>query len=205
MYCKLSDYAKKFGCTYRTAWNRYKSGKLTGAFQAEDGHVLIPLREINSNKAYKAAIYARVSNHSAKDNLDRQMERLIDYTIKNGYNIKHTVKEVGSGLNDSRRELCKLLNKDDWDTLIVENKDRLTRFGFNYLNLLLDKLGKKVIVVNMVETDEKKDLINDLCSIIYSFSARIYGLRKAANKKKELLQMLDFDKKPEDLKLIKRF
>ena len=205
MYCKLSDYAKKFGCTYRTAWNRYKLGKITGAFQSEDGHVLIPIKEINSNKAYNVAIYSRVSNNAAKDNLDRQLERLTDYAIKNGYNISYSVKEIASGLNDSRRELCKLLNKDDWDILIVENRDRLTRFGFNYLNLLLEKLGKQILVVNQTEIDEKKDLINDLCSIIYSFSARIYGLRKATNKKKELMQMLELDKKSEELKLIKQF
>ena len=79
--------------------------------------------------------------------------------------------------------------KDDWDILIVENKDRLTRFGFNYIELLLNKLNKKIIVVNKNDND-KTDLMSDLISIIYSFSARMYGLRKRKNKNeiKEFLE-----------------
>ena len=120
------------------------------------------LNEIDCKYDINAAIYARVSNNSAKDNLDRQMERLVDFTTKNGFTIKYEVKEIASGMNDSRHKLCKLLAKNDWDVLIVENKDRLTRFGFNYIELLLKTKGKEIIVVNETNKDTKEDLISDL-------------------------------------------
>jgi len=189
MYCKLSDYAKKFHCTYRTAWNRYRSGKIDGAFIDETGHVIIPLEQIDSNKTKKAAIYTRVSNNDAKENLERQNERVTNYAVNNGYNVTYSIKEIGSGLNDSRKKLINLLSKSDWDVIIVEHKDRLTRFGFNYLKTLLELNNKSIIVINNVENN-KQDLMQDFISILYSFSARIYGMRKARMKKNEILEIL---------------
>ena len=186
MYYKLSDYAKKFNITYRKAWNRYKAGKIDNCFIDKTGHICINVEELISKKC---AIYARVSNNDAKDNLVRQAERLTNFATNNGYEIIHITKEIGSGLNDNRPKLINLLKTSDWDTLIVENKDRLTRFGFNYIETLLNKYDKKIIVVNRTD-DDKVDIVEDLVSIIYSFSARIYGLRKKKNKQ-EILDFLE--------------
>ena len=193
MYYKLSDYAKKFGVTYRTAWNRFNVGKIEGAYVDNTGHVCIPIISVEKLMNKKAALYARVSSNGMKDNLDRQMERVMDFAIKNGYEIINSQKEIAFGLNDTRTKLTKILNQvDEWDVLIVENKDRLTRFGFNLIEKLLEMQGKKILVINHTEdNNEKKDLINDLVSIIYSFSARIYGLRRAKNKKKEIVDLLE--------------
>lgn len=185
MYYKLSDYAKKHNVTYRTAWNRFKKGLIDGAFMDEHGHIKIPV--LSLDKLNNAIIYCRVSNNDAKDNLNRQADRLTDYTIRNGYNIIDIVKEIASGLNDNRKKLTDILKRDDWDLLIVENKDRLTRFGFNYIKTLLNSKGKDVIIVNQSD-DDNTDLIQDLVSIIYSFSARLYGLRKKKSKK----EIIDF-------------
>ncbi len=191
MYYKLSDYALKFNVTYRTAWNRYKQGKIQGAFMDETGHVCIPLPTVDNGTHKKAALYARVSSHAMKNNLKRQTERLKDYAAANGYKVIAQKEEIASGLNDKRNHLIKLLRRDDWDTLIVENKDRLTRFGFNYLQLMLDAQNRKLVVINSVGDDAKADLVSDLVSIIYSFSARIYGLRKAKEKRKEITDKLE--------------
>lgn len=180
IYKKLSEYAKENSVTYRTAWNRFKSDKIKGAFMDNTNHVLIPLfPEITS--ATNAILYARVSNNDRKKELEYQLERIRNYSINNGYNIIDEVKEIASGMNDDRPKLNKILLRKDWDVIIVENKDRLTRFGFNYLNLLLKLNGKQIIVINN-SNEDKQDLINDLVSIIYSFSARLYGLRKRKNK-----------------------
>lgn len=69
--------------------------------------------------------------------------------------------------------------------ILVENKDRLTRFGFNYLKRLLKNQGTEIIVINEAEED-RVDLIKDLCSVIYSFCARLYGMRRAANKARKI-------------------
>jgi putative resolvase len=187
MYYKLSDYAKKFNVTYRTAWNRFKRGKIDGAFIDETNHVLIPINKLE--KKNNVIIYSRVSTSSMKDNLERQSERLTNYAINNGYTIIDNIKEIGSGLNDNRKKLTKILKQDNYDILLVENKDRLTRFGFNYIETLLNNNDKEIIVVNRTD-DDKTDLIQDLVSIIYSFSARMYGLRKKKNKQ-DIIEFLE--------------
>lgn len=87
-------------------------------------------------------------------------------------------------MNDKRPELWKAIT-DKPSRIIVENKDRLTRFGFTYLQRLLKEQGTEIIVINDSHVD-REDLIKDLCSIIYSFCARLYGMRRAHKKAKEV-------------------
>jgi len=114
------------------------------------------------------AIYCRVSDDASKDNLERQTERLKEYAIARGYQIKHIIKEIGSGVNDSRAKLMKLLNQSDYKILLVKYKDRLIRFGFNDITSWLENTSRKVEAVNEAD-DDKADLMQDLVSIIYSF------------------------------------
>jgi len=181
-YKKLSDYASEYHVTYRTAWNRFNKNLIPGAFMDKDKHILIPISYNDKpNDKIKVALYARVSSNDRKNSLDEQLNRLQNYAISNGYNIVTSIKEIGSGMNDNRSKLSKLLSLNSWDVLIIENKDRLTRFGFNYIELLLNKMNKEIIVINNSD-DDKQDLMKDLISIIYSFSARLYGLRRKKNK-----------------------
>ena len=175
---KLSDYAKIKSVTYRTVWNRFKQGKLPNAYMDESNHVYVKLESTNSNKTI---VYARVSSNDRKESLKEQQVRLENYALLNNLNVIDSFKEIASGMNDSRPILTKILKRDDWDILLIENKDRLTRFGFNYIKTLCESKGKKIIVTNTSEND-KEDLMKDLISIIYSFSAKMYGLRKKKNK-----------------------
>ena len=75
-------------------------------------------------------------------------------------------------------------------TIVVEHKDRLTRFGFNYLDQLLPRLGCELIVINRDAIDEN-DLMKDLVSIITSFCCRLYGLRRGHNKAKIIRKELE--------------
>ena len=186
---KLSEYAKLHSVTYRTAWNWYKAGKIKNAFKDEYGNVLVEIEE-ETPFENKVAIYARVSSNEDKSNLEAQAERLKQYAIAKGYQIVHIVKEVGSGVNDNRKKLLKLLQKDDYGILLVEHKDRLTRFGFNYIKTLLEKDKKRIEVVNEAE-DDKSDLMQDLVSILYSFSARLYGLRRSKRKTEKIIKYLE--------------
>ena len=101
------------------------------------------------------------------------MKRLRDYAAAKGYKIIKEVKEIGSGLNDKRPLLQSLFEKDDWSKIIVEHKDRLARFGINYIQILLKKLNKEIEIINDIDND-KEDILQDLVSIITSFTARIY-------------------------------
>jgi len=177
-YIKLSEYARKKSITYKTAWNHFKKGMIDGAFLDNTNHVLIP---INNNLNNNCIIYARVSSNDRKQSLIDQQKRLEEFANLKGYNIVGSYKEIASGMNDKRIILNKILNNDDWNILIIENKDRLTRFGFNYIKTLLNKQNKEIIILNTIDND-KQDLMKDLISIFYSFSARMYGLRRKKNK-----------------------
>lgn len=185
---KLSDYAKQKGITYRSAWNHFKKGKIPGAYKdLNTNTIIVPTHK--ETKLRNATIYARVSSNENKDNLEAQAERLKQYAASRGYQINHVVKEVGSGVNDNRKKLLKLFKQNDWGTLIVEHKDRLTRFGFKYIEALLNNEGREIEVVNLAE-DDKTDLVQDLVSIIYSFSARMYGLKRSKRRTEKIIKCL---------------
>ena len=184
---KLSTYAKELGISYRTAWNWFKEGKIKGAYKMESGTIIVPEKE--SEKFNYVIIYTRVSSSQNKSNLDSQADRLTQYAIARGYQIKEIVKEVGSGVNDNRPKLQKLLKEGKATKIIVEHKDRLTRFGFNYLTTLLEKQDCYIEIVNEAEND-KDDLMQDLISIITSMCARYYGLRRSKRKTEKIIQEL---------------
>ena len=188
---KLSDWARSQGISYRTAWRWWKSGHLKGR-QVSTGTIIV-----EDNKAPKEAyiiIYARVSSSENKSNLDTQAERLVGYATAKGYQIKEVIKEIGSGVNDNRQKLQKILREGKATKIVVEHKDRLTRFGFNYLATLLEKQGCSIEIVNEVIND-KEDLMQDLVSIITSMCARYYGLRRSKRKTEKIIQELKTDDK----------
>ena len=180
---KLSQYAKELGVCYKTAWNLFKQNKINGAYQLESGTVIVPNNIFDNNTQENGVIlYARTSSSKNKTLLENQVKRLEQYAIAKGYKIKQIVKEYGSGLNDKRKLLSKILKDDNYDKIIVENKVRLTRFGFNWIQLLT---GNRIEVIN--ESKEKdEDITKDLISIIHCFSARIYGLRRSQNLKNNI-------------------
>lgn len=189
---KLSTWAKKQGLCYRTAWNYYKDGLLNG-YQLPTGTIIIEEKDIKSDNV-RAIIYGRVSSSENKNNLDSQIERLKNYSIARGYNIINIIREIGSGVNDKRKKLNDILTRNDYDVIVVEHKDRLTRFGYNYIELLLNKNNIRIDVINIAE-DDKTDLIQDLISIITSFTARYYGNRRAKRKTEKIIKELTENEK----------
>ncbi len=185
---KLSEYAKNTGISYQTAWRMWKRGQLN-AYQLPTGTIVVKIKEESSSVDLIACIYARVSSAENKKNLDAQAERLTNYAMAKGYRIYKVVKEVGSGLNDNRKQLAKILVDDNYHILIVEHKDRLARFGTNYLSLLLEKTGKKLEIVNLAD-NSKDELMQDLIAIITSFCARLYGLRRSKRKTEKIIEQL---------------
>src|SRR2546421_6384586 len=89
----------------------------------------VPARHAPTN----VAVYARVSSAENRSNLDSQAERLVAYSAARSYQVAKVVKEVGSGINDARPKFLALLSDQSMGTIVVEHKDRATRFGFRYL------------------------------------------------------------------------
>jgi putative resolvase len=177
---KLSAYAKKMGVSYRTAWNWWKAGKLLGR-QMASGTILVEETGSSPQVREQVAVYTRVSSAENRANLDSQAERVLTYCRAKGYQIHVIVKEVGSGVNDSRPKFLHLLADPTIRVIVVEHKDRAIRFGFRYLEATLASQGRRIEVVNEAEPGNE-DLIADLVAIVYSFAARLYGQRRAKRK-----------------------
>jgi putative resolvase len=134
-------------------------------------------------------IYARVSAAENKPNLNAQADRLVGYCAAKGYQVHTVVKEVGSGVNDSRPKFLNLLADPTITHIIVEHKDRATRFGFRSIETLLAQQGRTIEVVNQAENG-KEDLLTDLVAIVYAFAARLYGQRRAKRKTEAIVKEL---------------
>lgn len=172
---KLSDYARQIGVTYKTAYLMFKRGELD-AYQLPTGTIIVndsPTPTIGQG----VALYARVSSHDQKADAQRQLDRLRDYAAAQGYKITTEVIEIASGLNDQRPKFSRLLTDTTIECILVEHKDRATRFGFHYIALLLEAQGRRIEVIN--ETDTQDELVDDFVSLITSMAARIYGRRSS--------------------------
>lgn len=191
---KLSTFAKLNNVTQRTVWNWIAKGILNIERTATN-RVLILVDEDNPTmKTKKVAIYARVSSSENKSNLERQKEQLISYANAKGYQIEKIITEIGSGLNDNRPKLEKLLTDKTIDIIIVEHKDRLARFGVNYIEKLLQLDNRKIEIVNP-QMNERDDLMQDFVSIITSFCARLYGKRRTKRQTEKIIESLTNDNK----------
>lgn len=181
---KLSEYAKKNSISYQTAWSHFKQGLIPNAHKLPTGTIVID--EEKCKDCEYTVVYARVSSSENKSNLDSQAERLIQFCEANGYVVNEVVKECASGLDDERPKLCKILQSKKATRLVVEHKDRLTRFGFNYIKILFDSCD--IIVVN--ECEENQELFEDFVSLVTSFCARIYGRRRSKRKTEQIINAL---------------
>ena len=164
------------------------------------GHRKFPLSEVqkhmgNEEKGQedagnRTAIYCRVSRYDQKRNgdLERQVGRVTAHCVKKGYYLVDILQDVRSGMSDTRpslRKLFKMVDSHRIDRVVVEHKDRLTRFGFGLIQAYFESHG---VVIEWVEETLSKsyeeDLVEDILSLMASFSARIYGKRSANNRKK---------------------
>src|SRR5205085_4301010 len=139
----------------------YKAGTLD-AYQTETGTVIVRDKADARPLTGRIALYARVSSLGQKEDLERQMQRLKDYAAAKGYQVSKEVTEMASGLNDQRPKLEKLLADTSIGTIIVENRDRLTRFGSHYIETLLQAQGRHLEMI--FPTDTGDELVDDFVS-----------------------------------------
>lgn len=179
---KLSEYAKMKGVSVRTLRRRMEDGSLITT-KTPTGRIMVNIEEERNEYVIT---YARVSSSENKANLLSQSKRLQDFCAAKGWIVKEVIEEVGSGLNDNRKKLSNVFLNKKVTKVVVEHKDRLTRFGFNYLKKLWNV---EIIVINEVEEDEK-DLMQDFVSLVTSFCARLYGKRRTKRNTEKLIKDL---------------
>lgn len=192
---KLSQYAKKVGVTYKTAYRWYRAGTLD-AYQTETGIIIVREKADEKPLTGRIALYARVSSLGQKEDLERQMHRLKDYAAAKGYQVSKEVTEIASGLNDHRPKLEKLLADTSIGTIVVENRDRLTRFGSHYIETLLEAQGRHLEMIFPSDTGD--ELVDDFVAVITSMSARISGRRQSKRRAEKIKHCVEQVMKEED-------
>jgi predicted site-specific integrase-resolvase len=180
---KLSAWAKQQGISYKTAWRWFKNGTLpVPCEQAPSGTIIVkPVSE--NDRDTLVALYARVSSHDQKKDLEGQIGRLLIYANRKGLKVSKTVTEIGSGLNGHRPKLLNLLSDVKVRIIVVEHRDRLMRFGSEYVEASLKANNRQLLIANQEEI--KDDLVQDMIEVLTSFCARLYGRRSAKNKAKK--------------------
>jgi putative resolvase len=175
---KLAEWARREGVHYLTAYRWWRDGTLpVPAKQTPSGMILV---DAPDKVAPRVALYARVSSHDQRGDLDRQVSRLSSYAADSGLAVSQIEKEVGSGLNARRPRLRRLLADASIGTIVVEHRDRLARFGVEYLEAALTAQGRRIVIVDAGEQND--DLVRDMIEVLTSFCARLYGRRGARNR-----------------------
>jgi len=137
----------------------------------------------------KVVIYARVSSRDQKEDLERQVEYLKNYCSSKGYQVVKILTDISSGLNENRRglkQLFKLVEGGEVGKVVITYRDRLTRFGFKYLEQYFNSHGVEIEVIFDDEKTPEKELVEDLLAIVTSFAGKLYGAR--SHKKKRLVE-----------------
>lgn len=134
----------------------------------------------------KCVVYCRVSSYDQKSNLASQVERCVKFAKKHKLAVSDTVMEIGSGLNGRRTKLLKLLADPDITHIVVEHRDRLMRFGSEFVEASLSARGVKLLIADQSELED--DLVQDMISVLTSFCARLYGRRAARNRAMKMLE-----------------
>lgn len=148
------------------------------ARRLESGTIWVDARETEG--AGRTVVYARVSSHDQRADLDRQVARLADWATSNGHVVGEVVTEVGSGVNGKRPKLRRILSDPSASVVVVEHRDRVARFGVEHLEAALSAQGRRIIVADQGETVD--DLVRDMIEVLTSMCARLYGRRGARNR-----------------------
>jgi putative resolvase len=182
---KLSEWAKQQGLSYKTAWRMWKLGQLPiPADQLPTGTIIVHPPAAATDGG--AVLYARVSSADQKNDLDRQIARLSEFAAAKQLRVVLVVKEVGSGFFGKRRAMLRVLRNPAVSTIVVEHRDRLMRFGMEYVDAALSAQGRKLLVIDPGE--RKDDIVRDLHEVIVSLCARLYGKRSARNRARRAIE-----------------
>ncbi len=189
---RTGEVAKRLGVSTMTVRRWIKEGKINAhrigkEYRVPESEVL---RLLEGKLLDKVVIYARVSSRDQKEDLERQVEYLKNYCSTKGYHVTKIITDISSGLNENRKglkQLFKLVENGEVTRVIITYKDRLTRFGFKYLEQYFNSHGVEIeVIFDDEEKTPEKELVEDLLSVVTSFAGKLYGAR--SHKKKRLVE-----------------
>ena len=190
----VKEWAAREGLHPQTVWKWCREGTMpvpvehtpTGMWLIHDPKY--ETRSCATPDGSRTVCYARVSSADQKTDLQRQADRLKAFALSMGVEHPEVVTETGSGMNEHRRKLNRLLADPTVGTIVVEHRDRLARVNFELVENALKAQGRRVIVVDDAELDD--DLVRDMTEVLTSFCARLYGRRAAKHKAQRALEAM---------------
>ena len=181
----LTAWGRLYGFDKATTARMHHAGKLPPELQVEhlpNGryYVVVPPEQDG-----RCVVYARVSSGGQKEDLDRQVGRVVEWATQQGYRPDEVVKEMGSGLSGNRRWLRRVIADPTVKVIVVEHRERLCRFGFEYVEAALAGRGARIVVMDQDEVED--DLVRDVTEVMTSLCARLYGRRSAKRRAERAL------------------
>ncbi|MHB8296720.1 MAG: IS607 family transposase [Acidimicrobiales bacterium] len=191
----LTEWAKAQGVHPQTAYRWFRLGTLpVPAVRVNSRSVLVSPDAVMAKSTGGLGLYARVSSHDQKADLDRQVARLSRWATQSGQPVVRIEAEVGSGMNGTRAKVRRLLADPLVTTVVVEHRDRLGRMGTEMVEASLSAHGRRLVVIEDGEVED--DLVLDMTEVLTSFCARLYGRRSARNRAEKALRCAEHDVGP---------
>lgn len=184
----LTEWAEANGVHRQTAYRWFREGTLPVPAERVGPRTILVNIEANSTPSVTdgVGLYARVSSHDQKSDLERQTARLAQWAAKAGHRVVRIEAEIASGMNGSRTKARRLLADPEVTTVVVEHKDRLGRMNVELVEAALAATGRRLVVLDDGEVED--DLVRDMVEVLTSFCARLYGRRSAKNRAKKALE-----------------
>jgi len=191
------EVAKIFGVSYVAVKKWAYAGKIK-YIKTPGGKYRYPESEIRrllgeQMPKGRVAVYARVGSADQKEDLERQKRKLVEYAKSKGYQDIEVIEDIASGLNENRKglnKLFKLVTERQIEAVFITYKDRLTRFGFKYLEAFFSSYGCRIETIDSEELKElQQELVEDLIAIVTSFAGKIYGAR--SHKKRKVVEAVE--------------
>jgi putative resolvase len=155
-----------------------------------EGRMPVPARRLASGTIWvdaapgacrgRTVVYARVSGHDQRGDLDRQVAGLAGWAAGQGLTVAEVVREVGSGVNGRRPKLRRVLSDPSVTVIVVERRERLARFGTEALDAALAAAGRRVLVADLGEASD--DLVREMIEVLTGMCARLCGRRGARDR-----------------------
>ncbi|MFD4144292.1 IS607 family transposase [Streptomyces sp. NPDC058572] len=184
----LKEWAIANGVHPHTAYRWFREGTLPVPAERVGPRTILVNIEANSSSSVTGGVglYARVSSHDQKSDLERQVARLSEWAARAGHRVVRIESEIASGMNGGRAKAKRLLADPDVSVVVVEHKDRLGRMNVELVEAALSATGRRLVVLDDGEVED--DLVRDMIEILTSFCARPYGRRSAKNRAKKALE-----------------
>ncbi len=193
----LTEWARRQGIHPHTAFRWFENGTLPVPAERVGPRTILVNIDAATAPAVGLGLYARVSSHDQRSDLERQLARLTEWAAKAGQLVVRVESEVGSGMNGHRPKLMRLLSDPEVTTVVVEHRDRLARMNAELVEASLLAHGRQLVVLDEGEVED--DLVRDMVEVLTSFCARLYGKRSARKRALKALNCAKHDVGPQAL------